>query len=191
MENQLEKNEGQSRLLKVLKEYPHIWKTESSLMSYIRGGIRRSLWNRSPIKIEFIKNNRIRIPNPNPRGKVKEVWGAVCALTGEVFPLNQIEIDHRVGGNTLKSMNDLQSFIEAIVLVTEDDLQFVSKEAHKIKSYSEKQGISFEEAMAVKKAIDIVKQKKDKQFLEERGIIPASTQAKRREQIEQILKENT
>ena len=31
MENQLEKNEGQSKLLKVLKEYPHIWKTESSL----------------------------------------------------------------------------------------------------------------------------------------------------------------
>ena len=89
-----------------------------------------------------------------------------------MFPFKQIEVDHRVGGNTLKSMNDLQSFIEAIVLVTEDDLQFVSKEAHKIKSYSEKQGISFEEAMAVKKAIDIVKQKKDKQFLEERGIIP-------------------
>lgn len=80
MENQLEKNEGQSKLLRVLNKYPHIWKTESSLMSYIRGGIRRNLWNRSPIKIEFIKNNRIRIPNPNPRGKVKEVWGAYVAL---------------------------------------------------------------------------------------------------------------
>lgn len=185
-----EQDEKQSKLIEVLEKYPHIWKTESSLMSYIRGGIRRSLWNRSPIKLEFIKNNRIRIPNPNPRGKVKEVWGAVCSLTGEVFPLNQIEVDHREGNHSLKSMKDLQSFIEAIVLVTEDDLQFVSKEAHRVKSFADKKGISFEEALAEKTAIKIVKEKRDKLWLEEHGVIPASTQAKRRKQIEDILKEN-
>ena len=63
------------------ERYPHIWKTESTFLSWIRGNVRRNLWSRHPVKIEFIKNNRIRIPNPNPKGKAKEVWGAVWALS--------------------------------------------------------------------------------------------------------------
>lgn len=172
----------------LIAEYPHIWKTRSSFLSWIRGGIRRSLWNRSPQKLEFIKKNRIRIPNPNPRGKVDTVWGAQCALTGEVIPLNQCEVDHCFGNHSLSTLSDIQSFVEGICLVTEKDLQFVSKTAHKVKSYAEKHNISFEEALAIKKAIDIVKNKQDKQWLEERGIIPASTQVKRRKQIEDALK---
>lgn len=176
-----------SKVEKVLRQYPHVWKTESALMSYIRGGIRRSLWNRSPIKLEFIKKNRIRIPNPNPRGKVAEVWGGVCSLTGTTLPLKDLEVDHLEGNHSLKSMDDIRSFIEAIVLVTEDDLAFVSKDAHRVKTYAQKENISFEEALAIKKAIAICKAKKDKEWLEEKGIIPASNQAKRRKQIEEAL----
>lgn len=144
---------------KVLKQYPHIWKTESAFMSWIRGGVRRSLWNRHPVKLEFIKNNRIKIPNPNPRGKVKEVWGGVCALTGETHILSNLEVDHIKGQHSLKSIDDIQSFIEGIVLVTQDDLQFVSKEAHKIKSYAEKHNMSFEQAKKQKEYINICKSK--------------------------------
>ena len=175
------------KLKDVLERYKHIWKTESSFMSYIRGGIRRSLWNRSPVKLEFIKNNRYKIKNPNPNARVKEVWGGKCALTGEELPLNQLECDHIVGNHSLQSLDDLQSFIEAIVLVTEDDLQFVSKEAHKVKSYSEKMGISFEEAYAEKRAISIISSKQDKAVLEEAGIVPASNQKGRREQLVKLF----
>ncbi|MNL63275.1 hypothetical protein D3C87_1874000 [compost metagenome] len=76
-------------------------------------------------------------------------------------------------------------------MVTEDELQFVSKDAHRIKSYAEKQGIAFELALVEKKAIELIKSKKDVAFLESRSIIPASTQAKRREQIKQKLMEET
>lgn len=101
------------------------------------------------------------------------------------------QVDHVVPAGSLQRKGDIQGFVERLLFITKDDLRLVCKNCNSTLAYAEKQGISFEEAMAVKKAIDIVKQKKDKQFLEERGIIPASTQAKRREQIEQILKENT
>lgn len=164
-------------------EYPNIWKTEAAFMSWLRGGIRRSLWNRHPVKLEFIRKNRKQIPNPNPRGNKPTVWGGVCALTGAVCALKDLEVDHRTGNHSLRSLDDLQGFIEGIVLVRESDLQFVSKEAHKIKSYAEKQGITFEQAQAEKLAISLIKQKKDVTWLKERGIIPGKNQTIRRQQI--------
>lgn len=170
-------------------EYPNIWKTKAAWLSWLRGGIRRALWNKSPCKLEFIKKNRIKIPNPNPRGRVAEVWGAQCALTGEVLPLNLVQVDHKDGNNSLREIEDIQSFVEAIAIVTMDDLQFVSTEAHKIKSHSEKMGISFEEAVHIKKAIKMEKDKTLVAFLKDNGIIPASTAKVRRDQAVKFLME--
>ena len=57
------------------------------------------------------------------------------------------------------------------------------KEAHKIKSYAEKQGISFEEAKIEKEVIEIIKQKKDKVYLQEHQLPISSTQSLRRKTI--------
>ena len=59
-------------LEKMLGEMSNVWKTESAFMSWLRGGIRR-MWSKHPVRIEFMKQNRIRIPNPNKSGKAKEV----------------------------------------------------------------------------------------------------------------------
>ena len=171
---------------KMWELYPHIWATESAYMSWIRGGIRRYLWAKNPVKLEFINQNRIKIPNPNPNGKVKEIWGGVCALTGEIHPIANLECDHKTGNHSLKTLDDLQTFFEAIVMVTLDDLQLVSKEAHKIKSYAEKHNISFEEAKAEKEAIALIKDSLDISFIKGHNIKPESNQAKRREQIVNI-----
>ncbi len=167
---------------KLWEVYPEIWKTESSFMSWLRGGIRR-IWAKHPVKLAFIKQNRVKIPNPNPNGRVKTVWGGKCALTGEYFVLNELECDHKVGNSSLKSVEDIQSFVEGVLLVTADDLQLVSKEAHKIKSYAEKQGISFEEAKVEKEVIELIKQKKDKAYLQEHHLPVSSTQSLRRKTI--------
>ena len=171
------------KLEKMLSEMSHVWKTESAYMSWLRGGIRRYLWSKNPVKLEFIKQNRVKIPNPNPKGKVKEVWGGVCALTGNIFPIGDMEVDHKEGNHSLKTLDDLVPFVKGIVMITLDDLQFVSKEAHKIKSYAEKQGISFEEAKVEKEVIEIIKQKKDKVYLQEHQLPVESTQALRRKVI--------
>ena len=168
------------KLEKMLSEMSHVWKTESAYMSWLRGGIRRYLWSKNPVKLEFIKQNRVKIPNPNPRGKVKEVWGGVCALTGNIFPIGDMEVDHKEGNHSLKTLDDLVPFIKGIVMITLDDLQLVSKEAHKIKSYAEKQGISFEEAKIEKEVIELIKQKKDKSYLQEYQLPVSSTQSARR-----------
>ncbi len=168
---------------------PHIWKSEASFLSWIRGGIRRSLWNRHPVKLEFLKKHRVRIPNPNPRGRVDTVWGGVCALTGEVLPLNKLEVDHKIGEHSLRSVSDIQSFVEGIVFVTEDMLQFVSREAHKVKSYAEKHKMTFEQAMAIKQAIAWEKKpaKDVVVFLAEHGYNGKMTKAQRRSALEEIF----
>ena len=177
---------------KLWEIYPHIWATESAYMSWLRGGIRRYLWSKNPVKLEFIKQNRVKIPNPNPKGKVKEVWGGVCALTGKTYPIGDMEVDHKEGNHSLKTLDDLVPFVKGIVMITLDDLQLVSKEAHKIKSYAEKQGISFEEAKIEKTAIELIKKGVDKQFLIDHNVKAeniGSTQAVRRKQIVEILLE--
>ena len=177
------------KLEKMLAEMSHVWKTESAYYTWLRGSIRRAMWSKNPVKLEFIKQNRIKIPNPNPKGKVKEVWGGVCALTGETHVIGDMEVDHISGNHSLKTLDDLVPFIKGIVMITLDDLQLVSKEAHKIKSYAEKQGISFDEAKAEKTAIELIKKGVDKQFLIDHNIEVGSTQASRRRQIVELLLE--
>lgn len=160
-----------------------VWKTKAAFMAWVRGGIRRALWNRSPIKINFINKNRKKIVNPNPKGKVATVWGATCALCEQDFPVAQVDVDHKTGNHSLKDIPDIQNFVEGIVLVQESDLQFCCKTCHKAKSMSEKNGISFEQATAEKKAIQLIKDKLDKEWLTEKGIVPAGNQAGRRKQI--------
>ena len=171
------------KLEKMLSEMSHVWKTESAYYTWLRGSIRRAMWAKNPVKLEFIKQNRVKIPNPNPKGKVKEVWGGVCALTGNIFPIGDMEVDHKEGNHSLKTLDDLVPFVKGIVMITLDDLQLVSKEAHKIKSYAEKQGISFEEAKIEKEVIEIIKQKKDKAYCVEHNLVVESTQSLRRKTI--------
>lgn len=168
------------KLEKMLSEMSHVWKTESAYYTWLRGSIRRAMWSKNPVKLEFIKRNRIKIPNPNPKGKVKEVWGGVCALTGNIFPIGDMEVDHKEGNHSLKTLDDLVPFVKGIVMITLDDLQLVSKEAHKIKSYAEKQGISFEEAKIEKEVIEIIKQKKEKEYCIEHNLVVESTKSARR-----------
>ena len=170
----------EDKLEKMLAEMSHVWKTESAYYTWLRGSIRRAMWSKNPVKLEFIKRNRIKIPNPNPKGRVKEVWGAVCALTGDTYPINEMEVDHKVGNHSLTTLDDLVGFIKAIAMVTLDDLQFVSKEAHKIKTFSERYDVDFDTARAEKEAKQLVDKKLDKAYLQERQLPVSSTQSARR-----------
>lgn len=170
--------------------YPHIWKTKGAWFSWLRGGIRRSLWNKSPIKLEYIKNNRKRIPNPNPKGKVTTVWGGMCELCKKDFVIAQLDVDHKQGNHSLNELSDIQNFIENIVLTTENDLQFACKSCHKIKNQQERKGISFEMASYEKLAIDMEKKKMVIPWLESRGIVPAKNAKLRRVQVITKLKED-
>ena len=168
--------DSDKKLGEILEKYPHIWKTKAAFMSYLRGGVRRACWMKHPVKLEFIKNNRERIPNPNPKGKTPEVWGGRCNVCKNLFVQSQLSVDHvREYSATLKDVSDIQNFVELISLVTEDDLQLVCKDCHDTISYSQKHGCSLEEAKVRKKHILIAKEKRFKSELEARGVLVPKT----------------
>ena len=146
------------KLEKVLRENSDVWKNKSAFMNYLRGGLRKSLWSRHPIKIKLIKDKRIRIDNPNPKGRVAKVWGGECEICGNEFAQKDLQVDHiRDDFNKLNEIEDIQSFVESLSIVTSDELRLVCKPCHGIVSHSQRKGISFEKAAVEKEIIQLKK----------------------------------
>jgi hypothetical protein len=108
-------------------------------------------------------------------------------LTGEWEGKSKLEVDHIEGNKSLRDWDDVLPFILHLCAAKED-MQLVKKEAHRVKSYCEHMGISFEEALIEKQAIAICKANEDKQWLEAKGVTPASNKTKRRQQIIDVLR---
>ncbi len=166
------------------EEFPDIWKTKSAFFAWLRGGLRRAIWEKYPPKIQF-KNGKCTVPPVGYQGKAKS--GTECSLTGVWTAKSYLEVDHIEGNASLKDWDDVTDFIQHLCTNTAN-MQLVTKEAHKIKSYAERQGISFEDAALEKKVIQIIKDKKDKQFFIDRNIEVPSNAVIRRESILKILK---
>lgn len=150
-----------SKIDKILEENSDVWKNKSALLNYIRGGLRSGLWAKNPIKLKFIKENRERIPNPNPRGRVETVWGGKCNVCDKLFAQSALQVDHvRSDFNKLSSLDGLQEYITSMALVTKDELQLVCKPCHGIISHSQRKGITFEEAKIEKEIIALCKDDK-------------------------------
>lgn len=161
----------------------------------------RSMWGDSVFKQDFLNNQSILIENTNPRSKKRfpKVRKYKCAMCGEYFGSTEVELDHLVSENALTSYEHINDFFTNIVLTSPDKLQVLCKDkkskklgithfgCHNIKSYSERYGVSVEEAKATKQAIEMIKKGVDKQFLIEHNVEVASTQAKRRQQIIDVL----
>lgn len=130
--------------------------------------------------------------------KIRQVWACKCEICSGIKPMQNsdknkrtktnFEVDHIIPAGSFNDLEDLVGFFERLLFVTEDDLRILCKDCHRIITYAEKEGLSFEEAAITKEAIGILASKKDKEWLIERGIVPASTQKARREQIIKLLR---
>lgn len=168
------------------EEYPDIWPTEAKFWTYVRGALRRALWNQSPIKIIF-KNQNCEPPPEGYTGRAKS--GQYCALSGQWEGKSKLQVDHQVGEVSLRSWEDILPFVQHLI-PPPDSLQLVTEEAHKIKSHAERRGMTYEEALLDKKAIDIQKKRGyDTTWLKERGVEPASNAKLRKQQIIKILED--
>lgn len=185
------------------EQVPHIWPSESRFWSYVRGALREG-WSSHPVKLEFIRQHRIKVPNPNPNGRNATVFGMKCnrcegefpmpvtrkvkarieKLTGEDY--NYIEINHKTEAGTLTSKSDLGRFASNLLYVSFKDLESLCKKCHSIVTYSQRYGVSEEEAEVEKKAIQVMKED-EKQWLKERGVEPASNAKLRRAQVREVL----
>ncbi len=164
--------------------YPEIWKTKAAFFAWLRGGLRRAVWEKYPPKIKF-KNDACTPPPPTYTGKAKS--GTNCALTGDWIAKSYLEVDHIEGHVSLKEWNDLTPFIQHLC-TSSDNMQLVGKEAHKVKSYSERKGVSFDDALLEKKVIQIIKNKQDKQFFLDRELEVPKNAKERRDAILTLLK---
>lgn len=167
-------------------EWEHIWPTKAKFMAWLRGGIRRACWNRSPIKHEVIKKKRKRVLNEKTSN---EVWGGACYLCQQDFLQKDLQVDHIKGGHSLKEISDIQEFVEAMTCLSEDDLDLICKDCHKTKTLAERKGISYEEAKVEKQIIAFGKLKAEDQQKEMRrlGIQTKPTKKARMEEYKKWL----
>ena len=163
--------------------YPNIWKSKSAFFTWLRGNLRRAVWEKYPGKITF-KNTTCQPPPKDYAGRAKSGW--YCALTDKWTAKSYLEVDHKVGNASLKDWSDVTPFIQHLC-TNDSNMQLVSKEAHKIKSYAEKQNISFKQASIVKDVIKLIRDKKDKQFFIDRKLTPPTNQSNRRKHMIDIL----
>ena len=161
--------------------YPHIWKTKAEFFTWLRGALRKAVWERYPPKIEFKKRNLTKPPD-GYTGRAKS--GAICSLTGEWTTNSNTQVDHIHGNVSLREYDDIEHFIHHL-LAFDSNMQLVDKEAHKIKSHAERKGMSFEEAAIDKEAIALCKDDtKAVEFLTSHGVKPTLKKYRRNQVVE-------
>lgn len=176
------------------------FKSDSQWFAFLRSNLRKG-WNTHFMKLEKLKQVRKKIPNPNPKSakQFPEVFGADCEICGKTYPLSggqkeaknkdRITIDHIHPAGAFSEIEHVQKFFERMFCVALDDLRACCTSCNSTLALADKQGISFEEAKCEKEAIAIIKERQDKAWLLDRGILPASSQANRRKQIVAKLRE--
>lgn len=171
------------------------WKSQAEFYTYLRGCLRQA-WMRHPNKIKLLNAKRYKADRLDKDGKVmldkktglpKQVWHCSCEVCGYTGGMKDFQVDHIHAAKNLQCFDDIPMFVLRLIYVNVEDLRMVCKSCNSILAYADKQGISFEQAKVEKEAIAICKDKQDKKWLTKRGIEPASTVAKRREQIVKIL----
>ena len=166
------------------EEFPELWPTKAKFFSWMRGCLRGGVWNKYPPKLLY-KKSVCQVPPPEwYTGRAKT--GGVCALTGDWNVQSKMEIDHIHGNVPLSDWSDVLPFIQHLC-ATKDNMQVVSKEAHKVKSYAERMGMSFEDAQLEKQVIATLKDKRETARLLRENRMIAKNDSERRQKVREIL----
>lgn len=169
------------------EQYPTIWKSQASFFTYLRGHL-RLLWSRYPAKIEW-KKGKLYKPPKGYTGRAKSLGD--CHYCGEAFAASHLEVDHVQQAGTCRDWTTAYQFLHNLLDVN-DNWVLACKPCHKIKSYAEKEGITFEEARTAKKVLEVTKLSTKEQlaFLLEHGYSgdAVSNATKRKGLVTKILK---
>ena len=165
-----------------------VWKNKSAFFTWLRGQIRKSIWQNYPLRNEFKDEQCVPITE-----EIREEHGlskqtkkvAVCHYCSSYFPKSKLEVDHVEMAGSIRDFDEIGSFVAGITC-SKTNMVLTCKPCHKVKSYAERMGISFDLARTTKKAIDIQKGD-DKLWLSDRGITPETNAKKRRDQIIEYL----
>ena len=136
------------RLLKKLNEDGTPLKplTESQIMSIVRGAIREK-WAYCDTKLAYLNMKTLPDEDPSTRRR----WKVQCEDCGKWFKKSDVAVDHKVGGHSLKTPEDLFDFYDKIINIGFDDLQILCHADHDIKTAMDLFGYTKEEAIIFKK----------------------------------------
>lgn len=164
--------------------------SEKALCSAIRSAI-RSVWLKHDTKLAYLYERTIPDMNPNTRTK----WLIQCESCGEMFKLSDVEVNHLRGENQLLSFEDVLPFTQSILGVGYDDIEVLCKDCHAIQTYSERYGVTLEEAKLEK---DVIKKINQKVTTQKKELLAAgykasdiSNEEKRRDAYRKLLREVT
>jgi hypothetical protein len=162
--------------------------SEKALCSAIRSAI-RGVWMKHETKLAYLYERTVPDMNPNTRTK----WLIQCECCGEMFKLGDVEINHKRGENQLLSFEDVLPFTKSILGVGFNDIEVLCKDCHSIQTYSERYGVSLEEAKLEKYVIQKINQtvaiQKKELLAYGYKASEVSNEEKRRDAYRQILKE--
>ena len=169
------------------EKYPEIWKNEVAFFTYLRGHL-RLLWSRYPAKISW-KNTKLVKPPKGYNGRAKKL--GKCHYCGEWFAASHLEVDHVQQAGQCNSWETSSRFLYRL-LDCNDNWVLACKPCHQIKSFAEKNNITFEQAALEKRIIEITKLPSAKllAFLAEHGYngVAVSNSTKRRALVAKIIK---
>ncbi len=174
--------------------YPDVWPTKSSYFVWLRGRL-RSIWKDYPPR-NIWKSQKMRPLTNGERScgrfhrNTKKV--GVCELCEEPFKGADLEVDHIECSDGCFDQSTAEKFLWHCVFLTGIKFQLVCKPCHKIKSYAERHGMTFEEARIEKMVISICQGSgcPERAWLVERGVKALGSKKERRAQVRNVLKRN-
>ena len=160
--------------------------SEKQLCTQIRSAI-RSVWMKHKTKLSYLYDKTL----PDMDDATRTKWLIECEMCFEKYKLSEVEVNHKKGENPLQTLEDVLPFAQSILGVTHDDIEVLCKECHATLTYSQRYGVSLEEAKSQKKVIQKLKQpvSKQKEELKKYGysLSEISNEEKRREAYSKIL----
>lgn len=140
------------------EQCPAVWKTKAQFFQWMRGQMRRA-WSRHPVKVAYMHQHRKRVPLgrktvKNPQGLV---WGCQCEHCKQEFKQTECEVDHIDAAGSFKGWEDFEAWMMKLMHINFDSIRIVCKTCHRIKSYAERTGMTFEEAKLEKEVIAFTK----------------------------------
>lgn len=164
------------------------WKTQATFESWVRGQIRRG-WARHPVKNLYIQNHRFKKDN----GKGRLTWHVECEQCNQDFPQGKTQVDHLLA-STIGGVKDAEGWgrlVTRMYYVTFDDIQILCKPCHDVKTYSERKGLSFEDAKLEKQVVEVMKKSTPqlKKWLLSKGEKYLTPKPKNKDVVRRILNE--
>lgn len=145
------------------------WRSKSEYFTWVRGVFRKA-WTTYPVKNNW-KSSMLRPITDEDRKKYKWLSKRVkkvgeCIYCHELFAASKLQVDHKILIGSCRTFEEANNFAWHCIGENTENMGLTCLPCHKIKSYAESHGMTFEEAATEKYAIKMCKKSAKLQIAE-------------------------